>query len=46
MGEPVEYVVKMRRLPRNRSLELLAQSKALTGEQIGAVARAIAGFHS
>jgi len=45
-GEPVEYAVKMRRLPRARSLETLAQTGALTGGQVEAVARTIAGFHS
>ena len=46
IGEPVEYAVKMKRLPRDRSLEALAETGALTGEQVEAVARAIARFHS
>jgi uncharacterized protein len=45
-GEPIEYAVKMRRLPGDRSLEALVQSDALTAKQVGAVARAIARFHS
>jgi aminoglycoside phosphotransferase family enzyme/predicted kinase len=43
--EAVEYAVRMRRIPEERTLASLAERDALTEEDVDAVARRIARFH-
>jgi aminoglycoside phosphotransferase family enzyme/predicted kinase len=45
-GEVVEYALKMRRLPDERSLENLLQRNAVTAEMIQALAQRLAAFHA
>ena len=45
-GEPVEYAVKMRRLPQERMLDCLLGTDAVGPKEMDAVARKVARFHS
>lgn len=45
-GEPVEYAVKMKQLPRNRMMDLLLAQSQVTPQMVTAVARKLADFHS
>ena len=45
-GQVLEYALKMRRLPADRSLEALLQSDAVTPEMIQSIARRLAVFHA
>jgi aminoglycoside phosphotransferase family enzyme len=45
-GEPLEYVVKMRRLPREAMMDALLPRGGVTGEMVGRVAEVIAAFHA
>jgi uncharacterized protein len=45
-GQVVEYAVKMRRLPTERSLEALLHRDAVTEETIEVVARRLSNFHA
>ncbi|MBN1643358.1 MAG: hypothetical protein JW856_00840 [Dehalococcoidales bacterium] len=45
-GKPIEYAVKMRRLPRERMMDVLLSKNKVTPEMITQVAGKIAGFHS
>jgi aminoglycoside phosphotransferase family enzyme/predicted kinase len=45
-GQVVEYAVKMRRLPTERSLEALLHRDAVTAETIEVVARRLSTFHA
>lgn len=44
-GEPIEWAVKMRRLPDDATLLERLQRGQLDGDRVGAVARRIAAFH-
>lgn len=44
-GEPVEYAVKMRRLPEERMMSHLLDLGAVTDADITAIARVVASFH-
>lgn len=44
-GEPVEYAVKMRRLPQERMLDQLLSSKLATAGMMEAAALKVAAFH-
>ena len=44
-GRTVEYAVKMRQLPRERSMQALLQRGELTAEHVRAVARLVGRFH-
>lgn len=45
-GEPVEYAVKMRRLPEERMLARLLATGQVTKADIDAIARKVAAFHA
>ena len=45
-GQVVEYAVKMRRLPPDRSMEALLQQDEVTPEMIQTLARQLATFHA
>ncbi|HTI52437.1 MAG TPA: hypothetical protein VL475_15845, partial [Planctomycetaceae bacterium] len=45
-GPPLEWAVKMRRLPEEATLEHLVVEGNVNGSQIAALARRIAGFHA
>jgi aminoglycoside phosphotransferase family enzyme len=45
-GQVVEYALKMRRLPADRSLEALVQRGAVTTAMIEALAQRLAAFHA
>ncbi len=45
-GQPVEYAVKMRRLPAERSLESLLRTGKVTEKDVRRLAQKIATFHS
>jgi uncharacterized protein len=45
-GEPVEYAVKMRRLPQERMLDHLLATSAATPEMLDTVAATMAAFHA
>jgi uncharacterized protein len=45
-GEVIEYALKMRRLPADRSLEVLLQHDEVTPEMIQGVAQRLAVFHA
>lgn len=45
-GKPIEYAVKMQRMPHDRSVAATAGAGKLTHEHIGAIARALADFHA
>src|SRR3972149_10094796 len=44
-GAPVEYAVKMRRLPQDRMMDALLAKNKVTPEMVGGVAKTIADFH-
>lgn len=44
-GEPVEYAVKMRRLPEERSLKVMLEAGIVTEELIRRVSLVLASFH-
>lgn len=44
-GEPVEWLVRMRRLPRERMLDVTLGRGAVRDEQIGALAEVLAAFY-
>jgi aminoglycoside phosphotransferase family enzyme len=44
-GDPVEWLVKMQRLPRDRSLDRLAAAKAVEGAQLEALMAMLARFY-
>jgi aminoglycoside phosphotransferase family enzyme len=44
-GEPVEWLVRMRRLPRDRMLDVALARGAVPDEQIAALAEVLAGFY-
>ncbi len=45
-GEPVEYAVQMRRLPEDRMMDRLLESRALTRKMVEQVAEVLAPFHA
>ena len=45
-GEPVDWVVKMRQLPRDRMLDALLKREAVSEDDVRAIARRIADFHA
>jgi aminoglycoside phosphotransferase family enzyme len=45
-GEPLEYAVKMRRLPREAMMDVLLPQGRVTGEMVERVAARIAAFHA
>jgi aminoglycoside phosphotransferase family enzyme len=45
LGEPVEYAVKMRRLPQGRLMKSVFQSGELTLEHLREIAAVLAAFH-
>jgi aminoglycoside phosphotransferase family enzyme/predicted kinase len=45
-GQIIDYALKMRRLPANRSLEALLQHDEVTPELIRAIAQRLAAFHA
>ncbi|MGB2696170.1 MAG: AAA family ATPase [Dehalococcoidia bacterium] len=46
VGEPVEYAVKMRRLPDDGMMPGLLERGAVTSKHLGRVARSLADFHA
>ncbi len=44
-GEPVEYAVKMRRLPQERTLDRLVSEGLATGDMMRVIAARVAAFH-
>lgn len=44
-GEPVEYAVKMRRLPQEKMMDLGLKQNTITAEMIEKLAGKVAGFH-
>ncbi len=45
-GEPVEYAVKMRRLPANRMMDVMLERGEVTRAMVEAVAERVAAFHA
>jgi len=45
-GEPIEYAVKMSKLPNNRMMDVLLAKNQVTTTMIGRVAEKVADFHS
>jgi len=45
-GEPVEYAVQMRRLPEDRMMDRLLETRALTREMVEQVADVLVPFHA
>ena len=45
-GETVEYVLKMRQLPRERMMDILLAANQVSDDMVKAVARKLADFHS
>jgi uncharacterized protein len=46
LGEPLEYAVKMRRLPREAMMDVLLGHDGVTPEMVGRVADKMADFHA
>lgn len=44
-GEPIEYAVKMKQLPRDRMMDVLLRRGQVTLEMVAAVADKLTGFH-
>lgn len=45
-GEPIEYAVKMRKLPQNRMLDVLLAKDRVSATMMGKVADKVADFHA
>jgi aminoglycoside phosphotransferase family enzyme len=45
-GEPVEYALKMKRLPQERIMTVLLRENKVDGKTIDAIAKIVAKFHS
>jgi aminoglycoside phosphotransferase family enzyme/predicted kinase len=45
-GEPIEYAVKMRRLPEDGMMSSLLEHDAITGDMVADLARRLADFHA
>ena len=45
-GEVIEYAVKMRQLPRHRTMDQLLQNGQVTGEMMAGVAKKLVEFHA
>jgi uncharacterized protein len=45
VGEPIDYAIKMMRLPQEKRMDLLLDKGKVTGEHVREIAAVVAGFH-